>query len=57
MNLSDQVTSLELSKKLHELVFKQNSYFKWEERQGGYKEIFHSKETSCAHEYYSAFTA
>ena len=56
MKIEDQVTSLELSKKLKELGVKQESYFKWEERDGGYLELYHSKETSCAHKYYSSFT-
>lgn len=56
MKLEDQVCSLELAKQLKELGVKQDSYFKWEERSGGHVELFHSKATSCAHEYYSAFT-
>jgi hypothetical protein len=58
VNLSDQLVSLKLAKKLEELGVKQNSYFKYELRNEKplYYEIYHSKPTSCAHEYYSAFT-
>lgn len=56
MNLEDQVCSLELAIKLKKLAVKQESYFKWEERENGDKEVYHSKATSCTHKYYSAFT-
>jgi hypothetical protein len=56
MKLEDQLANLELSKKLKELGVKQESYFKYQLREDGNLEIFHSKATSCAHEYYSAFT-
>lgn len=56
MKLEDQVVSLELAKKLKELGVKQESYFKYEERENGHVEIYHSKPTSCAHKYYSALT-
>lgn len=56
MNIEDQVCSLELAKRLKELGVEQKSYFAYEERENGYLEIFHSKATSCANKYYSAFT-
>lgn len=56
MNIESQVCSLELAKRLKELSIEQNSYFKYEVRENGYVEIYHSKPTSCAHKYYSAFT-
>jgi len=56
MNLSDQVTSLELSRRLKELGVEHNSYFKYEVREFGWFEIYHSKATSCAHKYYPAYT-
>lgn len=57
MNIESHVINLELSKRLKELGVKQHSYFKWEERESGYTELFHSKGTSIAHKYYSAFLA
>lgn len=56
MKLEDQVCSIEFAKKLKELGVKQDSYFKYELRESGYIEIFHSQPTSIAHKYYSAFT-
>ncbi len=56
MNLESQVCSLELAKRLKELGVKQESYFKWETNNSGHTELFHSKATSCCHDYYSAFT-
>ena len=56
MKLEDQCVSLDLARQLKELGVEQNSYFKWEERECGYTEIYHSKPVSCAHKYYSAFT-
>jgi hypothetical protein len=57
MNIENQVTSLELSKRLKDQAVKQTSYFKWEYGLDGHNEIFHSKDTSCGLEYCSAFTA
>ena len=57
MKIEDQVVSLELATKLKEVGVEQRSYFKWEERENGHKELYHSKPTSCSHKYYSAFTA
>ncbi len=57
MTLEQICVSLELSKKLKELGVDAPSYFKWESREGGYSEIFHSKATSCAHAYYPAYIA
>jgi len=56
MNLENQVCSLEYAKRLRELGVKQKSYFRWEERDTGEIEIYHSKPVSIAHNYYSAFT-
>jgi len=49
--------SLDLAKRLKELNVPQNAYFKYELRSDGSFEIYHSKPTSCAHQYYSAFTS
>lgn len=57
MLIEDQVCSLYLARRLKELEVNQNSYFKWEERENGYSEIYHSKPVSCTYKYYSAFTA
>lgn len=56
MNLNNQVCSLEFAKRLKELGVKQKSYFKWETNNADHAELFHSKATSCCHDYYSAFT-
>lgn len=56
MNIESQVCSLELAKRLKELGVKQKSFFKYEVKKDGYLTIYHSKATSCANEYYSAFT-
>lgn len=58
MYIDDQVCSLELCQRLKILGVRQNSYFNYELRNEKplYFEIYHSKATSCAHKYYSAFT-
>src|SRR6266404_2562247 len=57
MEIEEQVISLDIAKKLKEVYPEQKSYFTWEERENGENELYHSKPTSCAHKYYSAFTA
>jgi hypothetical protein len=69
MNIEDQVTSLELSKRLYELEVKQDGFFSWyyqkhdEENnfyygKDGYFEIYYGVQfPSKGYLYYSAFTA
>ena len=56
MHEKDQIISLEIAMQLKALRLDAHSYFKWELREGGYAEVFHSKATSCAHAYYAAYT-
>lgn len=64
MNLLDQVTSLELSKKLYELGVKQESFFHWYvSKRSKYSFILESKtcnyvvDSQDTYDIYSAFTA
>ncbi len=56
MNIDEQVVSLELSRRIHDIGFNKHSYFTHELKNDGSHEIYHSKATSIANKYYSAFT-